>query len=176
MKRQELIKHELNPPCTRLCKDEIKTISKLFGDDLSKQLKDMAELKRAGIQMQKSSSTSTSSEGSTAPKQRFNRPHFAKPYARAHGRFATQKTNCQRHFLAHSRAPRGADFLSQLVLNFKASCVKDWKSDWKSDTYSVILDAIQHHPIEFVGSCRPAQATKPKQIIFFIWGQRNHKP
>ena len=53
MKRRELIKPELNPPYTRLCKEEIKTTSKLFGDDLSKHLKDMAELKKAGIQMQK---------------------------------------------------------------------------------------------------------------------------
>ena len=108
MKRRELIKPELNPPYTRLCKEEIKTTSKLFGDDLSKHLKDMAELKKAGIQMQKPSSTSTSSQGYKAPKQRFNRPHFAKPYARAHGQFATQKANSQRHFLANSRAPRGA--------------------------------------------------------------------
>lgn len=76
MKRRELIKLELNPPYTRFCKEEIKTTSKLFRDDLSKHLKDMAELKKAGIQMQNSSSTSTSL-GYKAPKQRFNRPHFA---------------------------------------------------------------------------------------------------
>ena len=108
MKRRELIKPELNPPYTQLCEEEIKTTSKLFGDDLSIHLKDMAELKKAGIQMQKPSSTSTSSQGYKAPKQRFNRPHFAKPYARAHGQFTTQKANSQRHFLANSRAPRGA--------------------------------------------------------------------
>ena len=56
----------------------------------------------------KPSSTSTSFQGYKAPKQRFNRPHFAKPYARAHGQFATQKANSQRHLLANSRAPRGA--------------------------------------------------------------------
>ena len=108
IKRRELIKPELNPPYMRLCKEEIKTTSKLFGDDLSKHLKDMAELKKAGIQMQKSSSTNTSSRGYKAAKQRLSRPQFAKPYARAHGQFATQKTNSQRQFLANSRAPRVA--------------------------------------------------------------------
>ena len=93
MKRRELIKPELNPPNTRLCKEEIKTTSKLFGDDLSKHLKDMAGLKKAEIQMQKTSSTSTSSQEYKSPKQRFNRSNFAKPYARAHGQFATQKAN-----------------------------------------------------------------------------------
>ena len=44
----ETNKPELNPPYTRLCKEEIKTTSKLFGDDLSKNLKDMAELKKSG--------------------------------------------------------------------------------------------------------------------------------
>ena len=39
MKRRDLIKPELNPPYTRLCKDEIKTTSKLFGDDNLKTLK-----------------------------------------------------------------------------------------------------------------------------------------
>ena len=33
MKRRELIKPELNPPFTRLCKEEIKPSTKLFGDD-----------------------------------------------------------------------------------------------------------------------------------------------
>ena len=108
MKRRELIKPELNPPYTRLCKDEIKPSANLFGDDLSKHLKDMAELKKVGIQMQKSSSASTSNQGCKAPKQRFNRSHFAKPYSRARGHSATQKSNSQRHFLANSRAPRGA--------------------------------------------------------------------
>ena len=60
-----------------------------------------------------------------------------------------------------------ADLLSQLVLNFKAGCVKDHITDWKAvTTDSVIVHAIQHHHIEFVGHCRPVQATKPKQIIF----------
>ena len=189
MKRRELIKPELNPPYTRLCKEEIKTTSKLFGDDPSKHLKDMAELKKVGIQMQKPSSTSTSFQDYKAPKQRFNRPHFAKPYARAHGQFATQKANSQRHLLAkgcphqttHSN-PEGsmkdkvrekvtpivnAELLSQLVLNFKAGCVKEHITNWKAVTTDpVILDAIRHHHIEFERHCRPVQATQPRQISF----------
>ena len=61
LKRWDLIKPELIPPYNRLCKDEIKPTSKLFGDDPSGHLKDKVELKRAAIEMQKSSSTSTSS-------------------------------------------------------------------------------------------------------------------
>ena len=55
MKRRELIKLELNLPFTRLCKKEIKPSTKMFGDDLSRHLKDMAEVKMAGIQTQKDS-------------------------------------------------------------------------------------------------------------------------
>ena len=38
-KRREIIKPDLNPPYTRLCKKEIKAVTKLFGDDLFKHLK-----------------------------------------------------------------------------------------------------------------------------------------
>lgn len=59
------------------------------------------------------------------------------------------------------------DLLSHLVLNFKAGCVKDHLDNWRSVTTDpVILDAIQHHHIEFEAGCRPVQATKPKQIKF----------
>ena len=59
------------------------------------------------------------------------------------------------------------DFLSHLVLNFKAGCVQDHIANWKSFTAdTVILDAIRHSHIEFEGNCRPVQATKPNQIIF----------
>ena len=50
MKRRELIKPDLNPPYTRLCKEDIKPSTKLFGDELSKHLKDMTEAKKAGRQ------------------------------------------------------------------------------------------------------------------------------
>ena len=53
MKQRELIKPELNPPYTRLCKEDITLSTKLFGDDLAKHLKDMSEAKKAGQQMQK---------------------------------------------------------------------------------------------------------------------------
>jgi NAD-dependent SIR2 family protein deacetylase len=39
MKRRELIKPDLNPPYTRLCKEEIKPSAKLFGEELPKHLK-----------------------------------------------------------------------------------------------------------------------------------------
>jgi len=59
------------------------------------------------------------------------------------------------------------DLLSHLVLKFKAGCVKDHTDNWRSVTTDpVILDAIKHHRIEFQGGCRPAQATKPRQITF----------
>jgi hypothetical protein len=41
MKRRELIKPDLNPPYTRLCKEEIKPSTNLFGDYLSQHLKDI---------------------------------------------------------------------------------------------------------------------------------------
>ena len=44
-KRREIIKADLNPPYTRLCKEEIKPTTKLFGDDLSKHLKEMSKVK-----------------------------------------------------------------------------------------------------------------------------------
>ena len=52
-KWREIIKPELNPPHTRLCEEEIEPTTKLFGDDLSKHLNEMSEVKRAGQQMQK---------------------------------------------------------------------------------------------------------------------------
>ena len=53
MKRREIIKPDLNPPYTRLCKEEIKPTTKLFGDDLSKHLKEMSEVKRASKRCKK---------------------------------------------------------------------------------------------------------------------------
>ena len=104
MARRELIKPELNPPYTRLCKDEIKPSTKLFGDDLSKHLKDMAEAKKVGRQMQKTSETQTSSQGYfKAGLQKFRRPNF-KPYDRP----SSQKTSQQRPFLGYSRAQKSA--------------------------------------------------------------------
>jgi len=53
MKRREIIKPDLDPPYTTLCKEEIKPTTKLFGDHLSKHLKEMPEVKRAEQQIQK---------------------------------------------------------------------------------------------------------------------------
>ncbi|CAH3127686.1 unnamed protein product [Porites lobata] len=110
MARRELIKPELkgaipfNPPYTRLCKDEIKPSTKLFGDDLSKHLEDMAEAKKVGRQMQKTSETRTASLGYfKAGRQKFRRPNF-KPYDRP----SCQKTSQQRPFLGYSRAQKSA--------------------------------------------------------------------
>ena len=58
-------------------------------------------------------------------------------------------------------------YLINLVLSFKAGCVKDHIDNWRSVTTDlVILDAVKHHHIEFEGRCRPVQATKPRQITF----------
>ena len=54
MKRQELIKPELSPSYTRLCKKDTRPSIKFFGDDPSEHLKDMAGVKIAFTQMQKS--------------------------------------------------------------------------------------------------------------------------
>ena len=53
MKRRELIKPDLESPFTKLCKPEIAPTTKLFGDDLSKQLKELTEVSRVGKQLQK---------------------------------------------------------------------------------------------------------------------------
>ena len=53
MKRHELIKPDLSLPYTPLCKENIKPSTKLFGDDLSKHVKEMADARKAGQQMQK---------------------------------------------------------------------------------------------------------------------------
>ena len=53
MKRRELIKPDLNPPFTRLCKPEIAPTTNLFGDDLQKHLKEITDVSRVGKQLQK---------------------------------------------------------------------------------------------------------------------------
>ena len=77
MKQRELIKPELNPPYTRLCKEDIAVSTKLFGDDLSKHLKDMSEAKKAGQQMQKPYSNSSHQGAVHSQKRNFSR---FKPY------------------------------------------------------------------------------------------------
>ena len=96
MKRRELIKPDLNPPYTRLCKEETKPSTKLFGDDLSKHLKEMSDVKRAGQQMQKATSGSAytnKASSSKAPR--------SKPYDRPSNRLNAFK---RRPFLGPGRA------------------------------------------------------------------------
>ncbi len=62
MTRRELIKPDVNPPYTRLCNEEIKPSAKLFGEDLPKHLKDMAEAKKVGQQLQKPSTSQPPSQ------------------------------------------------------------------------------------------------------------------
>ena len=105
MKRRELIKPDLNPPFTRLCKEDIKPSTKLFGDELSKHLKDMADAKKAGQQMQRTSDTRTSSHNYLkAGRQKFRRSNF-KPY---HWTSTGQKTSQTRPFLGYSRGHKSA--------------------------------------------------------------------
>lgn len=96
MKRRELIKPDLNPPYTRLCKEEIKPSTKLFGDDLSKHLKEMSDVKRAGQQMQKATSGSA-----YINKASISKAPRSKPYDRPSNRLNTFK---RRPFLGHGRA------------------------------------------------------------------------
>ena len=105
MKRRELIKPDLSPPYTRLCKEDIKPSTKLFGDELSKHLKDMTEAKKVGRQMQRNSDTRTSSHNYLkAGRQKFRRSNF-KPYDRTS---TDQKTSHPRPFLGYSRAQKSA--------------------------------------------------------------------
>ena len=79
MKRREIVKPEINPPYTRLCKEEIKPSQKLFGDDLSKHLKEMTDAKRAGQQMQKSSQSGKSYKQKGHRSKPHDRPSTAPP-------------------------------------------------------------------------------------------------
>ena len=73
MRRRDVIKPDVHSPYTRLCKEDIKSSSKLFGDDLSKYLKEMTDAKKAGQQMQRNSQ-------SVKPK---HKTHRFKPYEKA---------------------------------------------------------------------------------------------
>lgn len=58
MKRRELIKPYINPYYTRFWKDKIKTSTKSFGDDLSRYVKEISEVKRAAQEIKKTSNGS----------------------------------------------------------------------------------------------------------------------
>ena len=90
MKRRELIKPDLESPFTKLCKPEIAPTTKLFGDDLSKQLKELTEVSRVGKQLQKK-----------APEQkRF----YQKPYDRPRHTSNRKTIMGKKPFLAYGRA------------------------------------------------------------------------
>ena len=90
MKRRELIKPDLESPFTRLCKPEIAPTSKLFGDDLSKQLKELTEVSRVGKQLQKK-----------APEQkRFYQKQYNRPRHTSNRKAIMGK----KPFLAYNRA------------------------------------------------------------------------
>jgi len=74
MKQREIIKPDLNPPYTRLCKEEIKPTTKLFGDDLSKHLKEMSKVKQAGQQMQKVTNGSAHTNKASSLKNQRSKP------------------------------------------------------------------------------------------------------
>ena len=99
MRRRELIKPDLNSPYTRLCKEDIKPSTKLFGDDLSKHLKDMSEAKKAGQQMQKAPSHAPNRGPAHSQRRRFAR---FKPYDREHG--SASKFPPRQPFLGHGRS------------------------------------------------------------------------
>lgn len=100
MKRRELIKPELNPPYTRLCKEDLTMSTKLFGDDLSKHLKDMSEAKKAGQQMQKPYSNSSNRGAVHSQKRHFNR---FKPYHYDRTRGSGNKSTNRQSFLGQGR-------------------------------------------------------------------------
>jgi hypothetical protein len=100
MKMRELIKPDLNPPFTRLCREEIKPTLKLFGDDLPKHMKDMSEATKVSKQMQKHSQDNRGSAQSLRGRYGRFRPydrersHSTKPAGRqpflGWGRSATE--------------------------------------------------------------------------------------
>jgi len=98
MGRRELIKPDFNSLNTRLCKEDIKPSTKLFGDDLSKHLKDMSEAKKAGQQMQKALSHAHNWGSAHSQRRRFAR---FKPYDRKHG--SVGKFSHRQPFLGHGR-------------------------------------------------------------------------
>ena len=100
MKRRELIKPELNPPYTRLCKEDITLPTKLFGDDLAKHLKDMSEAKKAGQQMQKPYPNSSNRGAVHSQKRNFSR---FKPYHYDRTRGSGNKSTNHQPFLGQGR-------------------------------------------------------------------------
>ena len=175
MKRRELIKPELNPPYTRLCKEDIAVSTKLFGDDLSKHLKDMSEAKKAGQQMQKPYSNSFH-RGAV---QQINQPPAffgARPPINTVPEKAVsqqQQQHQQQKLVSSSYEEVGKHELfchtclekyRGMVHTFRAGQLREHVSAWESLTSdSFILDAIKHYHIEFESEV-PYQAQEPRYI------------
>ena len=87
-------------PYTRLCKEDIAVSTKLFGDDLSKHLKDMSEAKKAGQQMQKPYSNSSHRGAVHSQKRNFSR---FKPYHYDQTRGSGNKSTNRQSFLGQGR-------------------------------------------------------------------------
>ena len=106
MKWREIIKPDLNSPYTRLCKEEIKPTTKLFGDDLSKHLKEMSAVKQAGQQMQKVANGSAHTAKVLSLKNQRSKP-YERPQQNCFNAFK------RRPFLGHGRASNQAKASNQ---------------------------------------------------------------
>ena len=96
LKRRELIKPDLESPFTKLCKPEIAPTTKLFGDDLSKQLKELTEVSRVGKQLQIANNCKRKSQ---------NRNVSTRNHMTDHGIPQTERLSWERSlFLTYSRA------------------------------------------------------------------------
>ncbi|XP_041481777.1 uncharacterized protein LOC121428949 [Lytechinus variegatus] len=83
--RKNFIKPELHPRYTYLCKPSVKTTQWLFGDELSRTIKEMDEEQKAVGVMRKHRYRTNPSQGPVAAGG-FARP-FAKPYAKPSQRY-----------------------------------------------------------------------------------------
>ncbi len=86
--RREQIKPDIASPYSRLCKPDIAPTTKLFGDDLPKQLKEMTDVTRVGRQLQK--------------KTADQKPNYQKPYDRSRPSFNKKHPN-RKPFLGYGR-------------------------------------------------------------------------
>ena len=120
MKRRELIKSELNPSYTHLCKEDIAVSTKLFGDDLAKHLKDMSEAKKAGQQMQKPYSNSSHRGAVHSQKRNFSR---FKPYHYDRTQGSGNKSTNRQPFWGQGR-PSTPFRKKQLASNNKISIIR----------------------------------------------------
>ena len=91
MKRRELIKRDLNPPFTRLCKPEITPTTKLFKNDLQRHLKEMTDVSRVG--KQQLAEWVSSCQAFFCKKASQMRTHPLKPYDRPRQNYGYKNQN-----------------------------------------------------------------------------------